>query len=66
VNHVLVSGRDLDRNNMPRQFGCECQLAWRADGAVLVHVDRAAARHALQDAEQASAAGELRMRCHLD
>ena len=34
--------------------------------AVLGHEDRSAASHALQDAEQASAAGELRVRCHLD
>ena len=66
VNHILMARRDLHRNNVPWQFGSECQLARCTDRAVFGHKDRSAAGHALQNAEQTSAAGELRVCCHLD
>src|SRR6185437_4893383 len=66
MDHVLVPGRDFNRNDVSGQLGGERNLARRADGAIFGHEQRSAASHALQHAEEASAAGELRVRGHLD
>src|SRR5262245_44323264 len=55
MNHVLVPGRDLNRHDVSRQLRRERHFARSADGAVFGHEDGAAAGHALQNAEQASA-----------
>jgi len=66
MDHVFVSRRDLNRDDVSRQLGRERHLARGADGAVFGHENRAAAGYALQHTKQPSAAGKLRVRGHLD
>ena len=52
VNHVALVGGDLERQNLPRQLGCERQQARPTDCRVLGHEQRAARDGAAQRAEE--------------
>jgi hypothetical protein len=66
VDHVVVRGGDFYGDDVAGEFGGEGKFADGALGAVFGHEDGAAAGYALEDAEEASAAGELGVRGHLD
>jgi hypothetical protein len=66
VDHEFVSGRNFDRNDVAGELGGKGQFAGRSHGAVFGHEDGAAAGDALEHAEKASAAAELRVRGHLN
>jgi hypothetical protein len=61
-----MSGANLDRHDVPRQFGGEGNLSRGADGTVLGHEQRSAPDYALQDAENSSASTKLGVSRHLD
>src|SRR5262249_6803399 len=66
MDQVLLSGADLNRNDVAGDLGCERYFAGVLYGAVLGHEDAATAGDAPDDAEKASASAHLCVRGHLD
>src|SRR5215467_6255861 len=66
VNHVFVTRRNFDGNDVAGKFGGEGQLTGDADGTVFGHENGATAGNAPDHAKEASTAGELGVRGHLD
>src|SRR5690349_20165924 len=66
VNHVFMARADLDRHNVSGKFCRKRQFARPTHGAIFGHEKRSAACDALQRAPDASSAGKLRMRGHLN
>ena len=66
MDQVLVTGRNLHRNDVSRNLGRKSHLARIVEGPVLGHEERSAAGHTLDRAEETAAASELRMSLHLD
>src|SRR6185437_4291678 len=66
VNQKLVSGSDLNGQNMPGNLGCESDLAGITLRRVLGHEEAAPAHYTFERAEESAAAHHLGMRGHAD
>jgi hypothetical protein len=66
MHQIFVPGTNLHRNDMPRNTSSKRDLAGSANGAILRHKQRAAARNTLDRAKEAAATSVLRMGGHLN